>query len=187
MITWEYNSLEGSGFTFRITPNDKRIASATYSPSYDEKEHYLFTYLFKFISDISGEVIYGYPRTDFVSSTSYNPLVTDRYALCGFTHTNNDNSFAAYGYASKINLPPGFYSYEAYEVFARSGTDFKAHNLTYMPADENNNFVGTADPNSMEVQGLVETGKALVREQSGSEQIKYIKHTETTNNYIYNG
>ena len=58
MITWEYNSLEGSGFTFRITPNDKRFASATYSPSYDEKEHYLFTFLFKFVSDISGEVIY---------------------------------------------------------------------------------------------------------------------------------
>ena len=189
MITWEYNSLEGAGFSFIITPNDKRFASATYSPSYEEKKHYLFTFLFKFVSDISGEVIYGYPRTDFISSSSFNPLVTNRYAVCGFTHTNNDNNFATYGYLTKINLTPGFYSYEAYEVFARSGTDFKAHNLAFMPADENNNFAPgvSADPNSMQVQGLVESGKALVREQSGSEQIKYIKHTETTNNYIYNG
>tara|TARA_Y100000004_G_scaffold63462_1_gene71185 strand:- start:19574 stop:20143 length:570 start_codon:yes stop_codon:yes gene_type:complete len=189
MITWEYNDLEGAGISFAFTPRDVRKTTAQYSPSYVEIDNFLFTYLFKFTNDMTGDIVYAYPQTGYQSKTNFYPLTSDRGVIVHFLHTNNPNDFKLYGYNQRINLEAGYYSYHAYEVFARGGTLYMRHDLTYLPANENGDFAEgiTPDPQANLMQGLVETGKLLITEKTGSEEIKYIKHTETTTNYIYNG
>ena len=43
---------------------------------------------------------------------------------------------------------------------------------------------GHYDDNGV-VKGKVEEGKLYIQETSGSEQVKYTHHTETTTNYLY--
>ena len=181
MISWEY----GQNPTFYVTTQDKRVKQNTYSP-YVEHPHYLFTYLFKFTKDISGDVTYAYPITSYTSNTNFKPKITDRITFCEFVHNAVASSFLTHGYEANINLTAGFYKYEVYEVFFTS-TSHKQQETTFLPADENNNFVATKDTNSGNITGLVETGKLLVREESGQEEIQYNKHTETQTNYIYYG
>jgi len=57
--------------------------------------------------------------------------------------------------------------------------------LTDDTAPETETEVLSVDDNNGVVQGKVHEGKLYISETSGSEQIQYTEHTESTTNYLY--
>ena len=82
----------------------------------------------------------------------------------------------------KVNFKPyGYWSYEVYEV---SWIGTVGLNTEVAPATETH-VLEVAVDNGV-VEGKVHEGKLYVSETSGSEQIKYTTHTESSGtNYLY--
>ena len=155
MITGVY----GSTITAYLTLEEKRIDTA--------KAKDKIRYLFKFTNDMTKTVKYCYAE-----KTTHN----DRYVKCEFLHDTNDDL-----YMYKINFKPyGFWKYEVYEVSWTGAVAISAGNS---PTTEDD-VLPVAGTHGI-VQGKVEEGKVLIQETSGSEQVKYTEHTETTTNYLY--
>jgi len=124
-------------------------------------------YLFKFTNDMTKTVKYCYGK-------KYD--TNDRYVKNTFSHNTTENLFL-----SKIDFKPyGYWSYEVYEV-SWIGTV----GLTDDTAPETETEVLSVDDNNGVVQGKVHEGKLYISETSGSEQIQYTEHTESTTNYLY--
>jgi len=124
-------------------------------------------WLFKFTNDMTKTVKYCYGK-------SVTP--NDRYVKNQFLHNTTENVFQ-----KKINFKPyGYWSYEAYEV---SWIGTLSLTEEYAPATETH--VLEVHNNNGVVQGKVHEGKLYITETSGSEQIKYREHTESTTNYLY--
>ena len=129
----------------------------------DEK----LAWLFKFTNDMTKTVKYCYGKSF---------TINDRYVKNQFLHNTTENIFSYH-----INFKPyGYWSYEAYEV-SWIGTlalsdDTAPNSETEVLSVDNGNGV---------VQGKVHEGKLYISETSGSEQIQYTEHTESTTNYLY--
>ena len=127
-------------------------------------------HLMKFTNDLDGAAFYAYGATE----TIYN-----RYTLMTFTyHTSPD----LYTGQTKL-LPAGYYKYEAWEVSWTGTVTVSSGNA---PATETD--VLSSDPTHGIVRGLIAIGKMNVSEKSGSEQVQYTQHEETSGtNYIWYG
>jgi hypothetical protein len=124
-------------------------------------------YLFKFTNDMTGTVKYAYG----VKGTT-----NDRYVKNTFTHNTSEDV-----YQGAINFKPyGFWKYEVYEVTWLGTVTFTEDAA---PSTETEVLVVNNDHGV--VKGKVEEGKLYVQETSGSEQVKYTKHTTTETNYLY--
>ena len=155
MITGVY----GSQITALLTLEEKRIDTA--------KAKSKVQYLLKFTNDMTKTVKYCYAR-----KTTHN----DRYVNCSFLHNTSEDPFTF-----KINFKPyGFWKYEVYEVTWIGDVAFTAETAP----DRETEVLSVADEVGV-VQGKVEEGKVFIQETSGSEQVKYTNHTETTTNYLY--
>tara|TARA_R100001463_G_scaffold23446_2_gene56248 strand:+ start:316 stop:789 length:474 start_codon:yes stop_codon:yes gene_type:complete len=155
MITGVY----GSNIDTYLTLEEKRI-----NTSVDDSK---IRYLFKLTNDMTNTVKYVYG----LKSTT-----KDRFVKNTLRHNTTDSIFE-----NQINLKPyGFWKYEVYEVSwigTVSLTDDTAPN-------SETEVLETANTNGV-VQGKVEEGKLYVQETSGSEQVRFTEHTETTKNYLY--
>ena len=155
----------GSNADFYVTTEDQRIDTSVANSR--------IRLLFKFTNDMTGDIKYCYGK-----STTFPDSVYNRYVKATVDHSTTGNR-----YGSRINFKPyGFWHYEIYEV-SYNGTvpTLSADNS---PANEND----TADDTSGvygTVKGKVESGKLYVTETSGSEQVRYTTHTETTTHYLY--
>ena len=153
------NAVYGSTIKAYVTTEEKRFNTSVASSK--------IRYLFKFTNDMTKAVKYAYGQ---------NQSVKDRYTYVDFPHNTTENVFTG-----AINFKPyGFWSYEIYEV---SWVGTPSLNSTNAP-DLETETLATADANGV-VQGKVEGGKVYITETSGSEQIKYTEHTESTTNYLY--
>ena len=125
-------------------------------------------WLFKFTNDLTKEVKYSYGK--LVSKN-------DRYVENEFLHHESEDVFTF-----KVNFKPyGYWSYEVYEV---SWIADVALNTDTAPETETE-VLSVSDNNGV-VEGKVHEGKLYITETSGSEQIKYTTHTESSGtNYIY--
>tara|TARA_R110000824_G_scaffold136028_1_gene299535 strand:- start:1901 stop:2374 length:474 start_codon:yes stop_codon:yes gene_type:complete len=124
-------------------------------------------WLFKFTNDMTKTIKYSYGN---IVSTN------DRFIKQTFSHNATENIFTG-----AINFKPyGYWSYEVYEV---SWIGTVAVNDTNAPNSETE-VLSVANGNGV-VQGKVHEGKLYITETSGSEQIKYTEHTESTTNYLY--
>jgi len=124
-------------------------------------------WLFKFTNDMTKTIKYGYGKV-------YTP--NDRYVRNDFVHHLTEDLFT-----SKVNFKPyGYWSYEVYEV---SWIGTVALSADTAPSTETE--VLNVDGDNGVVQGKVHEGKLYVTETSGSEQIQYTEHTESTTNYLY--
>lgn len=109
---------------------------------------------------------------------AYGTIVSknDRFVKQTIAHNTTENIFTG-----RVNFKPyGFWSYEVYEV---SWIGTVAVNDTNAPNSETE--VLTVNNNNGVVQGKVHEGKLYIEETSGSEQVQYTQHTETTTNYLY--
>tara|TARA_Y100001963_G_scaffold94965_1_gene130743 strand:+ start:360 stop:836 length:477 start_codon:yes stop_codon:yes gene_type:complete len=155
MITGVY----GSTITAYLTLEEKRIDTA--------KATSKVQYLFKFTNDMTKTVKYCYAR-----KTTHN----DRYVKCEFLHNTSEDPFTY-----KIDFKPyGFWKYEVYEV-----TWIGDVSLSSPTAPDIETEVLVVNDERGVVKGKVEEGKVLIQETSGSEQVRYTEHTETTTNYLY--
>ena len=83
----------------------------------------------------------------------------------------------------RVNFKPyGYWYYEIYEVTYNG--DIGTLTATNTPQEETGTSSDTSGVHGT-VRGKVEEGKLYVTETSGSEQVKYTTHTETTTNYLY--
>ena len=125
-------------------------------------------WLFKFTNDMTKTVKYSYGRLP--------GTINDRQVHNTFSHNTTENLFV-----SKIDFKPyGYWSYEVYEV-SWIGTV----GLTDDTAPGTETQVLEVDDDNGVVQGKVHEGKLYISETSGSEQIQYTEHTESTTNYLY--
>jgi len=155
MITGVY----GSTISSYLTLEEKRIHTAVAASK--------VKYLFKFTNDLTKTVKYAYGTK---STTN------DRYIKNTFAHNTTENIFTG-----AINFKPfGFWKYEVYEV-TWIGT--VGVNDTNAPNSETE-VLSVHNDNGV-VKGKVEEGKIYIQETSGSEQVRYTQHTETTTNYLY--
>jgi len=126
-------------------------------------------HLMKFTNDLDGAVSYAYG-----TETIY-----DRYTKLIFSYNTSPDMYSG---QTKL-LPAGYYKYEAWEV-SWSGT--VTVSLGNAPATETD--VLSSDPTHGIVRGLIAIGKMNVSEKSGSEQVQYTQHEETSGtNYIWYG
>jgi len=124
-------------------------------------------YLFKLTNDLTKAVKYVYGR-----KTTTN----DRYIKLQLSHNTSPNMFSY-----QVDLKPyGFWKYEVYEV-----TWISTVVLNTETAPETEVEVLEEAVENGVVKGKVHEGKLYVQETSGSEQVKYTYHTETTTNYLY--
>jgi hypothetical protein len=125
-------------------------------------------WLFKFTNDMTKDIKYSYGKV-----ISYN----DRYVQNDFIH-NTTESVLTY----QIDFKPyGFWAYEVYEV-SWIGTVTLGDETA--PLTETQVLEPVEDGKGV-VQGKVHEGKLYISEKSGSEQVRYTNHTETTTNYLY--
>jgi len=129
-------------------------------------------WLFKFTNDMTKTVKYAYG-----SFTGDEEHTNDRYVKLQFFHHLTEKVFL-----SRVNFKPyGYWSYEVYEVsWITEDMELTEETapVTETQVLEVNNANGV-------VQGMVHEGKLYITETSGSEQIKYKEHTESTTNYLY--
>jgi len=126
-------------------------------------------WLFKFTNDMTKTVKYSYGRLT-------GGIVNDRYVKNEFLHNTTEGVFL-----SQVNFKPyGYWSYEVYEV---SWIGLPGLGADTAPQTETQ-VLSVADENGV-VQGKVHEGKLYITETSGSEQIQYTEHTESTTNYLY--
>lgn len=128
-------------------------------------------HLMKFTNDLDGAVFYAYAGTE---------TITDRYTLLQFFYAAAPDMYAG---GTKL-LPAGYYKYEAWEV---SWTGVVTVSSGNAPATESDVLSPPASTKGI-VKGLVAIGKMYVAEKSGTEQVRYRQHTETSGtNYIWYG
>jgi hypothetical protein len=132
----------------------------------------MIRYLVKFTNDMDKSVQYAY-------STSH--LVYDRYTRMQFTYNATPNVYNGY-----VDFKPsGYWKYEVFEVAWPSGG---AVAISTGNAPVNEDDVLPAGPTHGVVQGLVTKGKMYVADKSGTAQVQYTQHEETSGtNYIYYG
>jgi hypothetical protein len=152
----------GQNGVFYFSTEDKRIDTSVPSSQ--------IRFLAKFTNDLSGSVKYAYGQSQ---------TIRQRYTDFTLTHNTTEEVFTG-----AINFKPyGFWKYELYEV-SYNGTvpTLSAVNSPINETDTANNTSGIHGT----VKGLVEQGKLLVSETSGSEQVRYTQYEETTStNYIH--
>jgi len=152
----------GQNGVFYFSTEDKRIDTSVPSSQ--------IRFLAKFTNDLSGSVKYAYGQ---------NQTINDRFTKLEFEH-NTSEAFNL----GRINFKPyGFWKYELYEVsFNGTVPTLSAVNAPINETDTANNTSGTHGT----IKGLVEQGKLLVSETSGSEQVRYTQYEESTStNYIH--
>lgn len=127
-------------------------------------------YLVKFTNDMDKAVQYTYSNVH---------LVYDRYTQLSFTYNATPDV-----YTGDINLKPsGYWNYEVFEV---SWTGAVAISSGNAPVNEND--ILPVSPTHGIVQGLVTKGMMYVSDKSGTEEVQYKQHIETSGtNYIYYG
>jgi len=157
----------GSNADFYVTTEDQRIDTSVANSR--------ILLLFKFTNDMTGTVKYCYGK-----STTFSDSVYNRYTKVTVDHSTGDNA-----YGSRINFKPyGFWHYEIYEV-SYSGTAPTTLTTNNSPANEDDTADDPGTAPAGTIKGKVESGKLYVTETSGSEQVRYTTHTETTTNYLY--
>ena len=125
-------------------------------------------YLFKFTNDMTKKVKYCYGK---------KMIVNDRYIRNDFLHNTTEDLML-----HRINFKPyGFWAYEVYEV---SWIAEEAELSPETAPIRETTVLDVSDHNGV-VKGKVHEGKLYITETSGSEQVKYTHHTETTTNYLY--
>tara|TARA_R110001583_G_scaffold40461_2_gene129237 strand:- start:5800 stop:6279 length:480 start_codon:yes stop_codon:yes gene_type:complete len=154
------NGIYGQTVSSYLSLEERRIHTAVAATN--------IRYLFKFTNDMTKKVKYCYGKT---------MIVNDRYIRNDFLHNTTEDLML-----SRINFKPyGFWRYEVYEV---SWLDDEAElSVDTAPITETT-VLDVSDHNGV-VQGKVHEGKLYITETSGSEQVKYTHHTETTTNYLY--
>ena len=127
-------------------------------------------YLVKFTNDMDKAIQYAYSNVH---------LVYDRYTQLSFTYNATPDV-----YTGDINLKPsGYWNYEVFEV---SWTGAVAISVGNAPITEND--ILPVAPTHGIVQGLVTKGMMYVADKSGTEEVQYTQHIETSgSNYIYYG
>ena len=149
----------GSNIDTYLTLEEKRIDTA--------KAMSRIQYLCKFTNDMTKTIKYVYGN-----KIRHN----ERSVHLQFIHNTTDAI-----YSKRINFKPyGYWSYDIYEV---SWVDTPDISEGRAPTTESE-VLEVEDGNGV-VQGKVESGKVYITETSGSEQIKYTEHTESTTNYLY--
>ena len=150
----------GQAGRFYVTTEEKRINTSVPSSN--------IRYLFKLINNMSKSIVYAYGQSQ---------TVNDRYTLVSVNYGTNDV------YTGTVDLTPnGYWTYEIYEVSWQSSV---ALNAGEAPSNENDVLTPPAASKGI-VQGLVEKGKLLVSEATGSEEVQYNQHPEPSGtNYIY--
>ena len=151
-----------TNLTTFLQTEDNRIDTSVAS---DKIRH-----LLKFTNDMDKSIQYAY-------STVH--LIYNRYTKFVFDYNATPDV-----YTGKVNfLPAGFWKYEVYEV---SWTGAVAISSGNAPVNEDD--VLPVGPTHGVVQGLVTKGKMYVAEKSGTEQVQYTQHPQTSGtNYIYYG
>ncbi len=125
-------------------------------------------YLFKFTNDLTKTVKYCYASKD---------IHNDRYVKNKFLHNTSEDLML-----SRINFKPyGFWGYEVYEVSWLA----EEQELSEETAPSTETTVLDVSDHNGVVQGKVHEGKLYISETSGSEQVRYTQHNETTTNYLY--
>jgi hypothetical protein len=128
-------------------------------------------HLLKFTNDLDGAVFYSYGAAEDIK---------DRATKLSFTYNTTPDIYTG---ATKL-VPAGYYKYEAYEV---SWAVTVRVTLGYAPATEDDVLSPPASDKGI-VQGLVAIGMLNLSEKSGSEQVQYTQHEETSStNYIWYG
>ncbi|QDP48041.1 MAG: hypothetical protein Tp1124DCM108671_27 [Prokaryotic dsDNA virus sp.] len=156
----------GSDADFYVTTEEKRIDTSVANSR--------IRLLFKFTNDMTGTVKYCYGNSPTYPDTIYN-----RYQKVEISHNTSENR-----YTGNINFKPyGFWHYKIYEV-SYNGAVPGTLNADNSPATETTAAVDTGSTHGT-LKGEVESGKLYVTETSGSEQVRYTTHTETTTNYLY--
>jgi len=150
----------GQAGRFYVTTEEKRINTSVPSSN--------IRYSFKLINNMSKSVVYAYGQSQ---------TVNDRYTLVSVNYGTNDV------YTGTVDLTPnGYWTYEIYEVSWQGSVGLNAGEA---PANENDVLTPPAASKGI-VQGLVEKGKLLVSEATGSEEVQYNQHPEPSGtNYIY--
>ena len=174
--------------SFWVTTQEKRITDRAKVPN-----EYL-RFLFKFKSDMSGEVIYAYPQTD-KNHINFRVL-NDRYTKCVFYSTatkTTPNAFNTTGINSQVNFKPrGYWYYWIYEIafIDEVGATIippAAMATGNLPMNEDGEFWDNdiLTPNG-KVQGLVEEGKMFIDDARDAHEVTYQHHPEPSGtNYIY--
>jgi len=150
--------------TTYIQTEDNRIDTSVASS--------MIRHLVKFTNDMDKSVQYAY-------STSH--LIYERYTRFQFTYNATPDV-----YEGKVDFTPaGYYKYEVYEVAWPIGGAV-AISAGNAPVTEDD--VLPVAPTHGVVQGLVTKGKMYVADKSGTAQVQYTQHEETSGtNYIYYG
>ena len=150
-------------FTAYINTEANRIDTAVASTQ--------IRHLLKFTNDLDGAEFYAYAGTE---------TITNRYTLLMFSYNTTPNRYTG---ATKL-LPSGYYKYEAYEVSWIGTVTVSSGNA---PSTEDDVLSPPANDKGI-VQGLVAIGKLNLSEKSGTEQVQYTQHTESSGtNYIWYG
>ena len=134
--------------------------------------HNMIYYMAKFTNDMSGDIVYCYPKPQ---------IVTPRYSKFNFKYVLAPDMFQG-----ELNLKlAGYWHYEFYEVdYAEKPSDNL--NGENSPACELVSCVLDAAPDHGIVTGLVAIGKMYVAEKT--EEVQYDEYIAPTNtNYIYQG
>ena len=136
-------------FTAYITTKENRINTTAAN----------WSHLFKFRNDMTGEVVYCYPKTENI----YN-----RYTKCTFEHNATTEVFNG-----KIAVKPvGYWTYEVYEIswqenIQLDGAHSPATELQVLPTDLAHGVV----------EGLVEIGIFHIEKKPDSEEVQYTQHS----------
>ena len=152
----------GQNGVFYFSTEDKRIDTSVPSSQ--------IRFLAKFTNDLSGSVKYAYGQ---------NQTLNDRFTKLEFEHNTTERIASG-----RVNLKPyGFWKYELYEV-SFNGT-VPTLDVNTAPMNETDTANDTSGTHGT-IKGLVEQGKLLVSETSGSEQVRYTQYEESTStNYIH--
>ena len=152
-----------TGFAAYINTEANRIDTSVASTQ--------IRHLMKFTNDLDGAVFYSYAATE---------TITNRYTTLVFNYNTTPNRYTG---DTKL-LPSGYYKYEAYEVSWVGTVTVSSGNA---PSTEDDVLTPPATDKGI-VQGLVAIGKLNLSEKSGTEQVQYTQHTETSStNYIWYG
>ena len=158
----------GSNGTFYVSTEEKRIDTSVNANT-------RIRLLFKFTNDMTGAVKYAYGNSQVHSDANRTYY---RHSKVLIEHNTTENVPLG-----RVNFKPfGYWYYEIYEVSYNG--DVPTLTTTNTPQTETGTSSDTSG-NYGTVKGKVEEGKLYVTETSGSEQVKYTTHTETTTNYLY--
>jgi len=158
----------GSTGTFYVTTEEKRIDTSVVSSR--------IRLLFKFTNDMDKVVKYAYGQSQVHNDDIRTYQRTTKVTI---GHNTTENVFTGL-----VNFKPfGYWKYEIYEVSFNGTVPTLSANTAPITETDAADVTGSVHGT---VKGLVETGKLYVTETSGSEQIKYTQHTESSGtNYIW--